>query len=459
MLTVAPVTDTDNLMNRHLRSAGYHTWRDKVLGSGGCSHPIHLSGAWQVADAVSGEILARKGGEIFAPCGNRRATVCPACSDRYAADAFHLVRAGLVGGHKGIPETVAGKPRFFVTLTAPSFGPVHTRTVSLRGRVIPCRCGESHREHDPRIGTAIDLDTYDYVGAVLWQAHSTALWHRFTTAMGRQLAHAAGIPERHITQHARLSYTKVAEYQRRGLIHFHAVIRLDGAEGPDDPAPDWASPDLLRAAITAAVQRACLPVTTPDGGRLALVWGEQLDIREITPATTRHAADPDGDGEITDQRLAAYIAKYATKGTGTTTGVDRPIRSQLHLDHLTGITEHHRRMIQTAWDLGALPEYADLNLRKWAHMLGFRGHFLTKSKAYSTTFKNIRETRQAWRANEALDRIGADPDTVLVVNHWQFTGVGHTNTAQRELAEAIYERQRQQRKHQHEKENALCERQ
>ena len=102
---------------------------------------------------------------MLAPCGNRRATVCPACSDRYAADAYHLLRAGLAGDDtKHVPATVAEHPRVFLTLTAPSFGPVHTRALTPRGHVIPCRCGERHHPDDPRIGTALDPDSYDYAG-------------------------------------------------------------------------------------------------------------------------------------------------------------------------------------------------------------------------------------------------------------------------------------------------------
>jgi hypothetical protein len=68
--------------------------------------------------------------------------VCPACSDRHAADAFHLLRAGLVGDDtKNVPASVTDRPRAFLTLTAPSFGPVHTRKVTGRGFVVPCRYG------------------------------------------------------------------------------------------------------------------------------------------------------------------------------------------------------------------------------------------------------------------------------------------------------------------------------
>ena len=54
-------------------------------------------------------------------------------------------------------------------------------------------------------------------------------------------------------------------------------------------------------------------------------------------------------------------------------------------------------MITTAWDLGSRDEYAGLHLRRWAHMLGFRGHFLTKSRRYSSTFTAIRAERHRAR--------------------------------------------------------------
>jgi hypothetical protein len=67
-------------------------------------------------------------GVIYKPCGNRRESVCPSCSQLYKRDAYQIVRAGLVGG-KGVPERVAHHPAVFPTLTAPSFGTVHTRNV------------------------------------------------------------------------------------------------------------------------------------------------------------------------------------------------------------------------------------------------------------------------------------------------------------------------------------------
>jgi hypothetical protein len=112
-------------------------------------------------------VLIERGGEVLAPCGKRRESVCPACSDRYPGDAFHLIRAGLAGDGKGVPAVVTGKPRAILTLTAPSFGPVHTRRTGLRGKIAPCGCGDRHHPDDPRLGNPLDPATYDYIGAVL----------------------------------------------------------------------------------------------------------------------------------------------------------------------------------------------------------------------------------------------------------------------------------------------------
>jgi hypothetical protein len=321
---------------------------------------------------------------------------------------------------------------------------VHNRAITAAGRARPCTgCRDWHHADDPRIGAPIDADTYDYAGAVLWQAHAGVLWHRFTIALRRQLAAAAGVPVRAFAGHARLAYAKVAEFQRRGLVHFHAVIRIDGPDG--QPVPEWASLEVLTEAIQHAARLRIqprhtdrTPILRPDGPPLVLAWGAQVDITPITSIQ-------DGDGGVSESAVASYVAKYATKGTTITeTGVDRRIASARHIAHLR-VSEHHRRMIETCWQLGGLPEYADLGLRRWAHMLGFRGHFLTKSLAYSTTFTAIRISRRNYQAAQALTRLGVEADSVTVLNHWNFLRVGYASDAEVELAQAIGERLREQR--------------
>jgi hypothetical protein len=156
---------------------------------------------------------------------------------------------------------------------------------------------------------------------------------------------------------------------------------------------------------------------------------------------------------MSDAALAAYIAKYATKGTGAHEGTDRPIRDIAHVEHLR-LPDHHRRMILTAWELGGRPDYAGLQLRRWAHMLGFRGHFLTKSRRYSSTFTAIRTERRTHHLRTALDTLSTDGeephpidlDTVTVINDWWPVRFGHRDDGERELAAAIAERHRAQRR-------------
>jgi hypothetical protein len=265
----------------------------------GCASPIWQRGHSDIISAATGEILHRyssesePGGRVALPCGNRRRSRCPACSALYRDDVFHLHRAGLIGG-KTIPETVRQHPKVFVTFTAPSFGPVHHRTLDPDGRPKRChprpvgtggrrlRCGRRHDPGDPAIGQPLDPDSYDYAGQVLWNALAPKLWAETTKQLARALAAAAGYSQRVFATVGRRSFGKVIEYQARGAIHYHAVIRLDGVD-PDSPdtitTPGrWADIDTLTQAITAAANRAT--VTAPDGR--VIRWGRQLEIDRST---------------------------------------------------------------------------------------------------------------------------------------------------------------------------------
>jgi hypothetical protein len=324
-------------------------------------------------------------GHLLVRCNNRRTTRCPACAETYRRDTFHLITAGLRGG-KGTPDDVAQHPRVFATFTAPGFGPVHNRPDTGR-----CRCGAVHQADAPELGTPLDPDTYDYEAAVLWNAHAGALWRRFSIYLRREIAKRAGLSQRAFRRHARVSFAKVAEYQRRGAVHFHAVIRLDGPEGGTTPPPVWATADLLTDAIRAAASTARVTGPVIDGRPHTFAFGRQVDVRTI------RSNDFQGSFTLTDRAVAAYIAKYATKGAETATGtLDRPIRFLAELAHLH-LTDHARRMIRTAWTLGARKDLQHLRLRAWAHMLGFRGHFSTKTRRYSTTLGALRNARAEYR--------------------------------------------------------------
>jgi hypothetical protein len=418
----------------------FSRWHEMIKSAGGCEQPIRLRGERLTLDGETGELIESYStddeptGYLITACGNRRASRCTACAEVYRDDTYHLIISGLTGG-KGVPEEVSGHPRVFLTLTAPSFGVVHARREKA-GRVLPCRprknrplcvhgrpegCGRRHEADDPMTGQPICADCYDYPAAVLWNAHAPELWRRLTLTVPRLITAELGITHKALRQQARLSYARVIEYQRRGMIHFHAVVRLDGPDGPDQPPPSWATAELLERTLRTAAAQVEVPVPQPDGesAPLTLGWGRQLDTQPI-----QVAAELDG---IADKHVARYIAKYATKGAEDSGTVDRPIRYATQISSLE-VSEHARRMIWTCFTLADLPEYHELRLRKWAHMLGYGGHFSSKSRRYSVTLTELRQARAdhaAQAARQADGRPEPDPNrNTITIGQWKYLGNG-----------------------------------
>ncbi|GAA2105224.1 plasmid replication initiator protein [Kitasatospora saccharophila] len=423
---------------------------------GGCTRPIQLVGHTTTFDAATHEVLrhyttaSEPLGRLLTACGNRRASRCPTCSRVYAADTYQLIRAGLAGG-KGTPEQVRAHPRVFTTLTAPSFGPVHNRPTTRTGKPFPCRCGTLHPAGHPALGTPLDPTTYDYAGAVLFNAHAGKLWDRFTTYLRREISRAVGLTVTELREQCRVSFAKVAEFQKRGLVHFHAIVRLDGPGGSTEQPPAWATIGLLTDAVRRAADRVHVTVTSDSIGERELRWGAQLDVREIRA----NDATANGSAPLTDAAVAGYVAKYATKSAEGTGTIDRPLycgpckgrgrvptpaglTDECRACEGTGLAEpiadlrvagHVRQMIRTCWDLGSVADFAELKLTRWAHMLGFRGHFSTKSRRYSTTLGAIRAVRRTWQTEQARIRTGhapLDPTATLVVSDWRYLATGYT---------------------------------
>jgi hypothetical protein len=451
---------------------GYQRWAELVAQTGYCHHPIRLAGRVEHADRTTGEVRQvydsqrEPDGVLLKACGTRRESRCPSCAATYRGDAYQLLAAGLKGG-KGVPETISEHPRLFVTFTAPSFGRVHSRKA--QGRlVLPCHpyrqsarcphgtragCWHRHDEDDPRLGEPLCPSCYDAQAQVLWNALAPELWRRTTIALHRALARLVGLHEAELRRLVRVSYAKVAEFQRRGAIHFHAVIRLDAATdcrcpGCLAPPPELFSPDLLEHALKQAVPAVRAPCPGEDGqpDRYAR-WGEQLDVHNITERD-------DQAGELSAEQVAGYIAKYATKATESFgAGLDRRIGAD-DLDHLAGLPAHVAELVRAAWALGGRAELDGLRLRAWAHMLGFGGHWSTKSRRYSTTFTVLRRARVAFakrrRARDGipLDAWGRaeDDQAVIVVASWVYAGWGYETEGERWLALSAAARARERRR-------------
>jgi hypothetical protein len=356
----------------------------EVVAAGHCRHPIHLVAL--SVDQETGEILTSN--DVRIACKDRRAILCPSCAAVYKADAWFLVSAGLAGG-KGMPETVAEHPRLFLTLTAPSFGQVHRATDD--GSCHPSKgscqhglsrsCTTRHEPDDERLGSPLCDECFEWDAAVLWNAAASLLWNRTIERVRRILASQQRISVAEFRARASIHYLRVAETQRRGLVHFHVVLRADGPVPASRPPP-WLTVEIFARAVRQAVTSATVPMGMGDAR-----WGTQMELVDLG-ATPQDAA-----------RVAGYVAKYATKTTDDDFGLARRFRDDHDLE-VARTSRHFKRLAQCAWDLGAEPEYEALRLQQHAHTLGFTGQLLTKSRGFSTTFGALRAARAAHVASE-----------------------------------------------------------
>ena len=131
------------------------------------------------------------------------------------------------------------------------------------------------------------------------------------------------------------------------------------------------------------------------------------------------------------------MAKYATKAAECTGTLDRRVTPADRLDELP-VRDHARRHIAECLRLARLPQLADLRLAAWAHMLGFGGHFSTKSRTYSITLGSLRADRAAFQRERAV-AAGLRPasdDTTLVLADWRYAGRGDPPSVAAMLAAA-----------------------
>ena len=450
-------------------------WLSQVQQVRRCARPVRLVGSSDRIDGSTGEVVAsytstsEPDGVTYLRCGNRSASVCPSCSYEYKGDLWHVLMAGAAGGIKGVPDTVAAHPLVFASFTAPSFGQVHAakkpgrpgtrrclprtgdrRQLCPHGR--PRWCMSVHDHTDPACGQPLCSDCYDYTAHLIWQWWAPELWRRFTITLRRRIANYLGLSEAAARERVRVQFAKVAEFQRRGIIHFHALIRLDGTPTDTQPYPgpvvdldSGVLAGLVRSAAT-AISYDAQPIDGDDIRR-RLRFGTQLDARPVTGT-----ADRDTHGsQLHPETVAAYIAKYATKAAA-----DLPTDSHAGDRHLlrlkTTVGQLARRAVLA--DLrGAVSPYKGWD--RWADMLGFRGHFATKSHRYSTTLGRLRQvrrdyTRRHHRAETPsagqLDLADSDEqveeDSTLVLGSWRFAGMGWLTTGDAALAAASAARAR-----------------
>jgi hypothetical protein len=310
-------------------------------------------------------------------------------------------------------------------------------------------CRAIHAGTDACLGEPLCPECFDYAAAVVWNNSLGELWRYTTIYLPRAMADLTGMTQAALKRQVRPAYVKVAEYQRRGLVHLHVLARLDRAM-PTYRADELHPPagrfdaELLEQAIRKTVTEVSAPVAPQlSAGRVR--WGDQLDVRHLDTGEQR--------GEI-----AGYLAKYATKSTEQAGGLLHKINAD-QVDAVD-VREHVRSYMRTAFELhddtrGATsrPNQRPPRLAACAHAFGYRGHCLTKSRRYSTTFKVLRAAREAFvhaqilaRSTDATQRAIAEATAETRVASFEFAGAGHVTAADAFLAASAASRAREHRR-------------
>jgi hypothetical protein len=107
--------------------------------------------------------------------------------------------------------------------------------------------------------------------------------------------------------------------------------------------------------------------------------------------------------------------------------------------------------MREAFALHADPGLADRRFGACAHALGYRGHCLTKSRRYSTTFKALRQAREQHVHEQLLARSTDAAQRALAgaverVASFRYAGQGHLTAADELLARSAAARAREHRR-------------
>jgi hypothetical protein len=185
----------------------------------------------------------------YVRCGSRIKSRCAPCAELYRSDWAAIARSGIFDG------PVADFKFYLLTLTAPSFGRVH-RVPRSAEKVQKCGCGELHTVADaPLRGVPLDASTYDYAGQVAWNRDSGVLWDRTRKRLRDRWDS--------------LEYFQVREWQDRGVLHLHLLVRIARFEAPDSVR---LPPD--RRIGTAEREGSC-QVWPPAPASMLLRWGAE----------------------------------------------------------------------------------------------------------------------------------------------------------------------------------------
>jgi len=231
----------------------------------------------------------------FVRCGSRDASICPNCAKLYARDVSAILRSGIFDA----PADSSSFSFLFLTLTAPSFGPTHRVPGPSSETYLSCQCGKTHGANAQHLrGIPLDIDSYDYDSAVIWNNSVGELWDSTRHRLERELGS--------------FDFAVAREWQMRGALHLHVLIRLE------------------RFAIPAVVAHVAQAATAHSISGVEVGWGEQVDCQSLTPADESRAESA--------ARTIWYLGKalgYSLKSLGKSGLTTKSAIGIVHLKRLS----------------------------------------------------------------------------------------------------------------------------
>ncbi|WP_166868557.1 replication initiator [Salinibacterium sp. ZJ70] len=320
----------------------------EVVRPAGCSNPFRTKSG------------------LYVRCQSRLRSKCESCAELYRGDWAAIARSGVFDG------PVERYSFYLLTLTAPSFGRVHR--VPKASAPAACGCGGRHTAADADLrGVPLDPSTYDYAGLVAWNRDSGLLWDRTRRRLRDRWES--------------VEFFVVREWQERGALHLHAIVRIDRLGAPD-------------ARVLADAARTATAFSRVDGGLVE--WGSQVRC---------DAFRADGDGAKTIWYLSKAL-NYVLKDTAGDADGKRA-RSW----------EHVARLADAARMMRCSPGCEPNACRSRTHeRFGARGHVVSASRRTKTrtgwsftglTRRVQRMLRTEWVTKRAEAATSAQPEAAL----------------------------------------------
>lgn len=286
----------------------------------------------------------RQMGDHLSRCWSKDYATCRSCAALHALYTKKLLSSGMED-----PDA----HYFLLTLTAPSFGKVHSVPHGPSDKLVTCVCGVTHKFGSRLAGVALDLERYRYREAVEWNHSSTKLFHRSWTYLSRELE---GV-----------EYAAVREFQTRGLIHLHVVVRVPSLVTIDDAYKKLGK------------------VRSYKFGKFA--WGRAADVQLI------------------QTEVAVGAVRYLSKVIGYTTKTLGKSRDLLSDEQ----REFYGRLDAASVRLG----YGMSQVRGF----GYGGHVFTKSRGWSDLTKTaLRDEARAFAAEAGLSSTDEMRSVIVTAN-------------------------------------------